>query len=249
MQENKQWGRLNSGISLCGMVKPVDFISIEPEKRNDEAAFICPYCDLCLPVLGEKTSKTKYLMAVSKKKHIRVDCKKNHGKVSDLLSYHRDYVKKHSRFERRNSLEQQTARRLEPRMQHARERGHDPALIFMDWSKVQKKVGKCSVVCKSCRREIGCRSGDSVHLPCEGSPENQAGFAPGVAFWQVIQAYGDSKMEEVRDCLGMSQDEIANSLQAVKDFEDLQKMRKEMEIKKKSLVGGNARFKAKFIHY
>ena len=84
--QNQLWGRLNSGISLTGMVQPIKFIDVPAE----EASFTCPYCGLALPTLGKKGKKVQYLVQVSKKKHLLVDCTNNVGKVTDLTKYKSD---------------------------------------------------------------------------------------------------------------------------------------------------------------
>lgn len=197
------------------------------------------FCDLCLPVLGEKVRKTKYLISVSKKKHIRVDCQKNDKQVHNLLQYHYDYVKKHSKFERRNSIQQQVARRLEDRMQYARERGHDPVIIFMDWAKV-KKPGTCTIVCKCCKTDIGSYHRDKVHIPCAGTNEDKMGYAPGVKFWQALLASDPGKLEIARDSLEMQQDEVDKALQAVEDYLERQRKRAEQKQRRMEKEAGSA---------
>ena len=119
-------------------------------------------------------------------------------------------------------MEQETVRRLETRLQYARERGHEPVVVFLDWTKV-KKQGTCTVVCKSCRTDIGNSCRDKVHIPCSGEIVNEMGYAPGVKFWEAIQASGEGKLDIAR---------------AVDDYVERQKIRAEKKQRRLTREGG-----------
>ena len=93
---------------------------------------------------------------------------------------------------------------------------------------------------KTCLRSkaphSSCR--DKVHIPCSGETVNEMGYAPGVKFWQAIQASGESKLDIARDCLEMSQEDVEKALQAVDDYVERQKSRAEKKQRRLKSEGG-----------
>lgn len=64
------------------------------------------------------------------------------------------------------------------------------------------------------------------------------GYAPGVKFWQAIQASGEGKLDIARDCLEMLEEDVEKALQAVDDYVERQKIRAEKKQRRLKREGG-----------
>ncbi len=70
--ENAKHGRTRSNLGLRQLVWPVAFKKIKEEDIPQQAHFICPYCELCLPKIDEKNLQKKgYLILISKQNHLK----------------------------------------------------------------------------------------------------------------------------------------------------------------------------------
>ena len=112
MVKNSLRNRHGAGLGMTGLVQPVPFIKMDEKDRASQAEFVCPYCDMALPLLaegrcGRKVSRKKlndskgltttrrYLQRLSKKQHLRCDCEYRHEKKDvTMRQYHSDYIKK-----------------------------------------------------------------------------------------------------------------------------------------------------------
>lgn len=112
------------------------------------------------------------------------------------------------------SLEQRTLKQLQPRMEYAIKKRHDPALIFVDWTKVGSR-GISACVCKTCRQHIGMIGRNHAHNECKGEKADttQASYAPGLRFWQALKA--SNSVDQAQKALEIEDEEMQNIMEAV----------------------------------
>ena len=229
VDDNKKWGRMQSGYSLMRIAAPIDFVDIPAEKRHLEASFICPYCEMCLPLINTDTRRGSQLAFISKRKHLKVDCTGDHNTTS-MRKYHNDFLKTQARFLRKNRVRKGTEDRLQPRFEYAEKNGHEPVMVKVDWKQIGKR-GSNSVVCKKCRLEVGHRGKDKAHLHCIGEPDSDP-CVPSIDFWRAARI--SQNIEGVKEALGLNDLEVQKILEDVDAAYESKLARKAKRKEKKS---------------
>jgi len=197
-------------------VLPIDFVDMPEEDRLQKAQFICPFCDKCMPKLDMTGKKANALAVLCKKKHLRVDCAERNGQMMDMKAYNKMFLQKYPQFNRKREqyVTQKVINSMQPRMEYAKEVGHDPLLCLLDLKAVGWR-GICTVVCKKCRLDIGSNSRERVHYKCDGKRHESAKVAPGVKFWRAARA--ENKIEYFKEELGMDDEDLLQTLLAVEE--------------------------------
>ena len=81
--DNAKFGKIRSNLGLRQLTWPVPFESFAKHEIDQKAAFICPYCEKCLPKINPELTrkKRKYLTRLSKEVHLK-QCDKAPAGVS-----------------------------------------------------------------------------------------------------------------------------------------------------------------------
>ena len=212
--ENKKINRRGAGMGMAGLVKHVSFQEMDKSKWDDEADFVCPYCEKALPWLGGKRGQSQkhgrgYLLRLSKKHHLRFDCKyRNEKKGITLRQYHSDFLAKFGQRFGTNTKWYMQSKYI----QKAKERGHDP-VVFIFPKRAAERRSKHQMICKTCRK--GLSGGDAGNVQCKGVGSRKA-FNPGRIFWAQVTL--NRKKKEVMEKLGMTVTEIEKAYAAVNVF-------------------------------
>ena len=228
--ENKRINRRGAGMGMAGLVRHVTFQTMDKSKWQDEAEFVCPYCEQVLPWLGGKRSQKHgrgYLLRLSKKHHMQFDCKFRHEKKGvTMRQYHFDSLAKFGqRFSWCNTQWYMKSKFIEK----AKERGHNP-VVFVFPKRVTARRSLHQMVCTLCRK--GLSSGDAGNVQCKGIGSRRA-FNPGRVFWAQVTL--NRKKKEAMDKLGMTAAEINKAYEAVSVFRAFpSKRRLREEAKKKN---------------
>ena len=228
--ENKRINRRGAGMGMAGLVRHVTFQTMDKSKWQDEAEFVCPYCEQVLPWLGGKRSQKHgrgYLLRLSKKHHLQFDCKFRHEKKGvTMRQYHFDSLAKYGqKFSWCNTQWYMKSKHIEK----AKERGHDP-VVFVFPKRVAVKRSLHQMVCTLCRK--GLSGGDAGNVQCKGIGSRRA-FNPGRTFWAQVEI--NRKKKEAMDKLGMTAAEIKKAYEAVSVFRAFpSKRRLREEAKKKN---------------
>ena len=212
LQANAERNRFGCGMGMVGLVKHVPFQKMKKADWKEHATFVCPYCEMALPKLkAEKRSPRQndahgYLMRLSKKQHLRYDCiHREEKKNITMRQYWVDYVTMrdgkmvfNAEWYKGTSF-----------FKKAVEKGHEPVLFEFD-TRVCRAKGKIQAVCKTCRKGLAAGDGGRKR-PCKGI-ENRKDYGPGLQFWTDVQ--NNNKTKEVREKLGMTQQEIKKAREA-----------------------------------
>ncbi len=209
--ENAKHGKSQSNLGLRQLTWPIPFESFEKHEIDLKAAFICPYCEKCLPKIDSKLSqkKRKYLTEMSKKFHLK-QCDQAPSGVS-LKECHKLFVEK---FGNQYFVAYREAKSMNwhhNKLDRALERGHKPFLVdFTNWEK-KAMYGNCFMLCSQCRTymKFNLRSGKT----CKGSACNS--LSPGLAFWKEAKSRG--VFDEMIEKLGLDQpaaDKVTSALAA-----------------------------------
>ena len=206
---NSRRNRRGAGMGLVGLVQHVPFRDMKKEDWEEQAEYICPYCEMALPKLtAKKTSKTQsdahgYLLRLSKKQHLRFDCPHREQKRDiTMRQYYCDYVRKFRPYNEdwyKNTVY----------LKRTVEKGHEP-VTFEFAKRTDLRKGKVQAVCKKCRK--GLSAGDQGRrIICKGEV-GRKDYSPGLEFWNAIK---NNKMyAEAREKLGMTQQEIKKATEA-----------------------------------
>ena len=230
VEENRKINRRGAGMGIAGLVKHVTFQTMDKSKWPEEAEFICPYCDKVLPWLGGKRSQKHgrgYLVRLSKKHHLRFDCKFRHEKKDvTLRQYYLDYMAKFGQLLGTNTKWYMQSKYIEK----AKERGHDPAVFIFEKRQFKNRSKhQHQMVCTLCRK--GLSFGDRGNDRCKGVASRCA-FNPGRVFWAHVTL--NKKKKEVMEKLGMTAADIDKAYHAVSVFRTLPAKRPSRAMKSKA---------------
>ncbi len=210
LSDNSRRGRHGSGLGMVRLVAPTPFQQMEHSRWANEADFICPYCEEALPRIGTRTHKSDargYLVRLSKKQHLRHDCKyraQNAGKT--LRQYHNDFWTKYG------TILVNTKDRFSQKFgQKAEEKGHVP-VVFHFAKRAFHRKGRHEMVCMQCRKSLNEKL---KYKDCPGV-ESRRSYSPGPAFWKHVE---DNHMKaEVMKKMKMTRTEVAKAYEALKTF-------------------------------
>ena len=213
LTENSKRNRGRTNLGMVGLVQPIPFQHMEKEELPD-VEFVCPYCDMALPCLSGvkvtgKATTRRYLAKLSKKQHLRFDCKFRHEKKDvTLRNYHFDYTRKYKKYDEVWYLQSSYLKR-------PRDNGHEPvAFRFEKRAGTRKTQGLFQAVCQKCRKAVSV--GDKARVKkCGGEAERKL-WSPGLMFWK--RAESNKKLKEVKDKLGMTQKEINSAKKAAEHW-------------------------------
>ena len=91
--ENAKHGKIRSDLGLRQLTWPVQFKKIAKEDIPQQAQFICPYCELCLPKIQESNyGKKQYIATLSKTHHLKSCANAPEGACYKLLQ--KDFAEK-----------------------------------------------------------------------------------------------------------------------------------------------------------
>ena len=212
VEENKKINRWGSGMGMVGLVKHIAFVKMDRAKWEEEAEFVCPYCEMVLPFLGGKRNQKGgrgHLLRLSKKHHLRFACKHRHQKKDvTLRQYYFDYLAKYGQMLGSNTSWYMQSKYVEA----AKKRGHDP-VVFVFNKKAVDRRSKHQMICKTCRK--GLSSGDQGNSQCKGVASRKA-FNPGRIFWAQVTM--NRKKKEAMQKLEMTAKEVDQAYAAVSAF-------------------------------
>ncbi len=212
VEENRKIKRWGAGMGMVGLVKHISFVKMDRSKWEEEAEFICPYCEMALPWLGGQRKQKNgrgHLLRLSKKHHLRYACKHRHLKKDvTLRQYFFDYLAKFGQMLGSNTQWYLKSKYVE----EAKKRGHDP-VVFIFNKRIHDKRSKHQMVCKLCRK--GLSGGDQGNVQCKGVSSRKA-FNPGRIFWAQVTL--NRKKKEAMQKLEMTLKEIDQAYAAVKAF-------------------------------
>ena len=226
MVQNSMRNRHGAGLGMTGLVQPVPFIEMDEKDRATKAEFVCPYCDMALPLLAEGkcgrkgkklddakglTTTRRYLQRLSKQQHLRCDCEHRHAKKDvTMRQYHNDYIKKSDIYNEEWYL-------TSSYMEKQRKRGHEPVVFRFEKkpdSSGRGQIGKMRAICKRCRKGVSANDSTLKH-ECRGE-ESRKPWSPGLLFWKCIKM--NKKNQEVKEKLGMTQGEINKAHKAARHW-------------------------------
>ena len=221
MVQNSLRNRHGAGLGMTGLVQPIPFRHMDEKDRAAHAEFVCPYCDMVLPLLapqkkqtdsGGRTTTRTFLARLSKRQHLRCDCEYRHEKKGvTLRQYHNDYIKKSDVLNEDWYLKSSY-------MDKQRKKGHEPVVFRFEKRPAgcegTRQMGKTKAICKRCRKGIS--TGDGAQkVTCRGE-ESRKPWSPGLIFWKCIKL--NKKNQEVKEKLGMTQNEINHAHKAARHW-------------------------------
>ena len=212
IEENRKINRRGAGMGLAGLVKHVTFQTMDKSRWDDEAEFVCPYCEKVLPWLGGKRSQKHgrgYLLRLSKKHHLRMECKFRHEKKDTTMrQYYHDFQAKFGQRFGTNTRWYMQSMYIDK----AKERGHEP-VVFIFEKRMTAYRSKHQMVCKLCRKGLSnCDRGRDL---CKGV-ESRKAYNPGRIFWAQVTM--NRKKKEAMQKLEMTAKEIDQAYAAVSAF-------------------------------
>lgn len=192
----KKFGRSGkrAGVGPGLFYQPTPFVSVPEESRAENAAFVCPYCEKCLPVHVTVASHLR----ISKRAHLLNDCSKKHKKV-DLVKYRWAANKKNPEKGRRKLIA--TSKRKT--IAKAEKLGHVPVSFPFKPKWKVSNLNAAPALCwarKTCR--VAYRNPD-WRKKCSGSPKP---WAPSVTWWSNARKHNN--LNEIAKSLGLPEVEL-----------------------------------------